>query len=116
MAAKQALAAELVAPLPRRGRQHEGGRGFAQPLSARTSFLPKFANSAGEGDEEAVWVSRLIAEAGLAKSNSEARSLVAQGGVRIDGRAVKDPQLEVPCRGSVLLEVGKRRIARVVFE
>ena len=60
-------------------------------------------------------MSRLIAEAGLAKSNSEARRLVTQGGVRLDGKPVKDPQLEVPCRGCVLLEVGRRRIARVVF-
>ena len=44
------------------------------------------------------------------------KELDGEGGVRLDGKSVKDPQLEVPCRGSVLLEVGKRRIARVVFD
>jgi len=36
--------------------------------------------------------------------------------VRIDGQSVKDPQLEISCRGAVLLEIGKRRIARVRFD
>jgi tyrosyl-tRNA synthetase len=114
MAAKQALAAELV------GRYHgeDAARGAAEAFARRfqrrelPAEIPEILWS---GDGETVWISRLIAEAGLAKSTSEARRLVVQGGVRLDGGPVKDPQLEVPCRGAVLLEVGKRRIARVRF-
>jgi tyrosyl-tRNA synthetase len=114
MAAKQALAAELV------GRYHgeSAARGAAEAFARRfqrrelPAEIPEIRWS---GDGETVWISRLIAEAGLAKSTSEARRLVVQGGVRLDGGPVRDPQLEVPCRGAVLLEVGKRRIARVRF-
>jgi tyrosyl-tRNA synthetase len=114
MAAKQALAAEIV------GRYHGGqaaraaAEAFARRFQRRElpADIPEIRWS---GDGETVWISRLIAETGLAKSSSEARRLVIQGGVRLDGGPVKDPQLEIPCRCAVLLEVGKRRIARVRF-
>jgi tyrosyl-tRNA synthetase len=115
MAAKQALAAEIVARFHGEGASKKAAEEFAQRFQRRElpSEIPEVR---WQGDGETVWLARLIAAAGLAKSNSDARRLVSQGGVRLDGESVKDPQLEVPCRGSVLLEVGKRRIARVVFE
>jgi tyrosyl-tRNA synthetase len=115
MAAKQALAAEIVARFHGAEASTKAAEEFAQRFQRHElpSEIPEFR---WKGHEETVWITRLIAEAGLAKSNSEARRLVGQGGVRLDGEPVKDPQLEVRCRGSVLLEVGKRRIARVVFE
>jgi len=51
---------------------------------------------------------------GFAKSNSEGRRLVAQGGVRLDGEPVSDPNLRLG-PGSYLLQVGKRRFARVTL-
>ncbi len=58
---------------------------------------------------------RLIVEAGLAPSNSEARRLIQQGGVRLDGEAVTDIAAEIDASGDVLLQVGKRKFARVRF-
>jgi tyrosyl-tRNA synthetase len=115
MAAKQALAAEIVARFHGAEASGKAAEEFAQRFQRRElpSEIPEVR---WKGDGGTVWVMRLITEAGLAKSNSEARRLVTQGGVRLDGEPVKDPQLEVPCRGSVLVEVGKRRITRVVFE
>jgi tyrosyl-tRNA synthetase len=115
MAAKQVLAAEIVARFHGEEASKKAAEEFAQRFQRREipSEIPEVR---WQGDGETVWLARLIAAAGLAKSNSDARRLVSQGGVRLDGEPVKDPQLEVPCRGSVLLEVGKRRIARVVFE
>ena len=114
LAAKKALAAEIVARYHGAEASRKAADAFAQRFQ-RHELPSEIPEVRWNGDGATVWVSRLIAEAGLAKSNSEARRLVTQGGVRLDGKAVKDPQLEVPCRGSVLLEVGKRRIARVVF-
>jgi len=48
---------------------------------------------------------------GLA-SNAEARRLVQQGAVRLDGEPVRDPALRLP-PGRYLLRAGKRRYARV---
>jgi len=57
----------------------------------------------------------LIRDHGLAPSGGEARRLVQQGGVSIDGETVADPSFELAISGgtSVVLKVGKRRFARI---
>lgn len=59
-------------------------------------------------------LANLLKELGLAASTSEARRLVAQGGVRLDGEVRSDPQ-EAVARpaGELLVQVGKRRFARL---
>ena len=64
-------------------------------------------------------LARVLVDAGLAASNSEARRLIQQGGVKVEGEQVTDIKAEVgtvPVSGHpVLVQVGKRRIARVRF-
>jgi tyrosyl-tRNA synthetase len=57
----------------------------------------------------------VIAE--LAPTNAEARRLVQQGGVRVDGEAVRDPFATLPAGAGTecLVQVGKRRFARIRF-
>ncbi len=56
----------------------------------------------------------LLRDLGLASSSSDARRLVEQGGVRLNGAVVRDPQHQVgPPEPEHLLQVGKRRFARV---
>jgi tyrosyl-tRNA synthetase len=59
-------------------------------------------------------VSALLKQAGLAPSTSEAIRAVEQGGVRIDGQKVEDRSLLLP-PGTYVLQVGKRRWARVTL-
>jgi tyrosyl-tRNA synthetase len=57
---------------------------------------------------------KLLAAAELAASNAEARRLVEQGAVHIDGERAGDPFLELAPRPEpYLFKVGKRRFARV---
>ncbi|HKV10925.1 MAG TPA: tyrosine--tRNA ligase [Thermoanaerobaculia bacterium] len=57
---------------------------------------------------------KLLAAAELAASNAEARRLVDQGAVHIDGERAGDPFLELlPRPEPYLFKVGKRRFARV---
>jgi len=70
----------------------------------------------GQADRDAVWVVALVKAAGLAKSNGEARRLIKQGGIRLDGRQVSDVDFAVSLREPVLLQAGKRRFVRVVPE
>lgn len=53
--------------------------------------------------------------AGFAQSTSEARRLVEQGGVRINGEKVSDWKMELPAKTEVLLQVGKRFFKRIIF-
>jgi tyrosyl-tRNA synthetase len=62
-----------------------------------------------------VGVCELLKGVGMVASLSEARRLVAQGGVRVDGERVSDSQAQLVARGSVLLQVGKRKLLKVRF-
>lgn len=55
----------------------------------------------------------ILQRAGLVSSTSEARRMITQGAVRIDGERVADIQLTVPTGESHLYHVGKRRFAKV---
>ncbi|MGH7566256.1 MAG: tyrosine--tRNA ligase [Gemmatimonadota bacterium] len=66
-----------------------------------------------EGAEAPIpWVLRA---AGLASSTSEGRRLVEQGGVSLDGERVADPNLTLSAGRTAILQVGKRRFARVTL-
>lgn len=54
----------------------------------------------------------LLVHADLAKSTSEARRLIEQGGVHVDGIVEKDPNKSFPTNG-LLLQVGKRHFRKI---
>ena len=56
---------------------------------------------------------RLLKEAGLAASTSEALRLIRQGGIRIDGERAIDEGIEMRRGASHVLQAGKRRFVRV---
>jgi tyrosyl-tRNA synthetase len=60
-------------------------------------------------------VAQLLKQARLAVSTSEALRLIGQGGVRIDGERVSDKGLLFPAGASLVVQVGKRRFARVAL-
>jgi tyrosyl-tRNA synthetase len=60
----------------------------------------------------------LIRQAGLVGSTSEARRLIVQSAVSIDGQKITDPQclIDLAARTPFVLKVGKRRFARIVWD
>jgi len=60
-----------------------------------------------------IWIVRLLQMGGLVASASEARRLIAQGGVRLDGEPVTDADLDWQPVDGAVVQVGKRRFARV---
>ncbi|AMG37279.1 MULTISPECIES: tyrosine--tRNA ligase [Achromobacter] len=59
-----------------------------------------------------VGILKLLREAGLVASGSEAQRNVEQGGVRVNGDRVEDKSLQLPA-GTYVVQVGKRKFARV---
>ncbi len=59
-------------------------------------------------------IGALLKQAGLTSSTSEALRLVEQGGVRIDGAVISDRGLKVDA-GTMVVQVGKRKFARVLL-
>jgi tyrosyl-tRNA synthetase len=65
-----------------------------------------------DGQKEVPIVDLVVAA--FAKSKREARQLVSQNGVRVDG-TVASEDTKVPVRGEPLVQIGKRRAVRVRF-
>jgi tyrosyl-tRNA synthetase len=107
------LAEELV------GRFH----GSQSGARARDNFVARFQRNQLPDELPVVTVQapahglplpNLLKEAGLVGSTTEARSMLRQGAVRLDGERIEDAELSFATGDEHVLQVGKRRFARVV--
>lgn len=96
----------------------------AAALKAESNFDTVFKNHevpdeipeySCKADDEQIWLPKLLAEAGLVKGTGEARRMIKQNAVSLDGVKVADEGLEVAATGEVLIKVGKRRFCLVKF-
>ena len=58
-------------------------------------------------------IAQVLKQAGLTGSTSEALRMIEQGGVRLDGEKVSDRALVLKPGSTVVLQVGKRKFARI---
>jgi tyrosyl-tRNA synthetase len=68
--------------------------------------MPEYALKPGQT------VLYVLIQGGLVTSGSAGRRLVDQGGVRLDGKKLTDPNQEFPHPG--VLQVGKRKYLKVI--
>jgi tyrosyl-tRNA synthetase len=95
------------------------GEGAA--VSARADFEAKFSKkdlSSAEMESfrpsaAQLSVAKLVQETKAIASNSEARRLITQGGVKLDGAKLPDPQAEVTLASGQVLQVGKKTFFRI---
>jgi tyrosyl-tRNA synthetase len=112
MDAKKSLAAELVR------RFH----GAAAAQAAQGYFEARYQKKARPdvirkqfSAPASVWICELLTDnLQFAKSRGEARRLIAQGAVRIDGEVITDINFQFRSGLHQVIEVGKNRIAQVV--
>ena len=76
--------------------------------------IPEVKLASQDLEDGRIWIVRLLVQAGLASSNGEGRRLIQQGGVRLDGEIIENIDLDWEPRSGAVLQVGKRRFARVV--
>ncbi len=111
---KEELALELVARYHGRAAAEQAAREFAHIF--REGGLPEEIEEVSlKVKEPNIWLPRLLADAGLAASTSEAKRLIGQGGVQVDGEKVADANRELPSGATYLIKVGKRRFKRVTL-
>ncbi|HCC54921.1 MAG TPA: tyrosine--tRNA ligase [Desulfobulbaceae bacterium] len=65
--------------------------------------------------EEGIWLPRLLLEAKLVSGTGEARRLIQQHAVSLNGDKVSDIEHLVLTQGQIILKVGKRRFCKVIF-
>ncbi|MBN1918327.1 MAG: tyrosine--tRNA ligase [Verrucomicrobia bacterium] len=68
----------------------------------------------GDLSDGAIWIVHLLVKASMAKTSSEARRLVQGGGVRLGDARVDDVDLKWRPADGTVLQVGKRRFARIL--
>ncbi len=111
---KEELAVELTARYHSRNAAVEAAQEFAYIF--REKGVPEEIEEVTLKIEGAtLWLPKVMMEAGLAAGTSEARRLITQGGVQVDGEKVTDANLELAVGKSYLLKVGKRRFKRVTL-
>ncbi len=112
--AKKSLAFEICARFA----------GEEEALKAKKDFEDKFEKrQVLEDVEEAlfqatdggIWICKLMADAGMTKSNGEGKRLIKQNAVKIDGEKVADVDYKFHTGDNVILQVGKRRVKRIVI-
>jgi tyrosyl-tRNA synthetase len=114
MQAKKRLAHEVVALLhddeaadaaqEEFERVIQGGGLPSEPID-----LPVALNGAPTVD-----ITQVLSSAGAVPSRSEARRLISQGGIAVDGVAIAQPQVEL--KSGAIVRIGRHRFYRVVAE
>ncbi|HEX2826640.1 MAG TPA: tyrosine--tRNA ligase [Burkholderiales bacterium] len=74
--------------------------------------MPEVSVEAGDG---AAAIAHVLKTAKLTSSTSEALRMIDQGGVKLNGEKVTDRSLKLPKGEQVVLQVGKRKFARITI-
>ena len=92
---------------------------------AKASFVARFQKGENPDnidtivlnfDVPKIAVSTVLRDCGFTNTTSDARRLIDQGAVRIDGERVENRALEIDSPGSYVIRAGKRRIANIVLK
>ncbi|MDE1887461.1 MAG: tyrosine--tRNA ligase [Gammaproteobacteria bacterium] len=95
--------------------------GVPAAQAAHAEFVARFQQGALPDDmpeyeisvDGSIGIAALLTRCALTSSNSEANRLLGQGGVRVDGEKVTDRGLKLTSGKSYVLQVGKRKFARM---
>lgn len=100
----QAAAEEAEVAFDRLFKQHDIPEG-----------IPEFAADLTPNEEGLVYVAKLISDAGLTNSTGDARRMIDQGGVKIDGEALAPKSYNVAPEllSDAVIQVGKRKFVRL---
>jgi tyrosyl-tRNA synthetase len=110
--AKKLLAWELVARFHGEAAATDAQGFFERRHQERQLADPEEHRVAPEADG-GVGICKLLREIRFAPSTSEARRLVRQGAVRVDGETIRDVDYRFRIGTDSLVQVGRRRLARV---
>lgn len=70
-----------------------------------------------KGEADGLWIAKVLTQSGLCDSTSQARRMVQQGAVSVDGEKVSDVELRlVSNQTPYVVKVGKRKFLKIVVE
>jgi tyrosyl-tRNA synthetase len=77
--------------------------------------MPEVQVNAADLEDGRMWIVALLSKLGLVATNGEGRRMIQQGGVRINQQKVTDPQAKVEVQGGMVVQVGRRKFAKVIL-
>jgi len=116
MVAKKRLAHELVRMYHGQEAADRAQADFEHTFSERQlpEEIPDAVLSAAELKEGGtIWAGKLLTLTGMASGSREARRLIEQGGVSLDGAKITDADADVKVQSGQVLRVGRRKFARL---
>ncbi len=115
MKVKKELAAEIVKRFHDERAAEAAASEFERVFSEGElpEDMPQVEIASEEMEGEGIWIVDLIAATGMVDSNSEARRLIEQGAVSLDGDKVTTVDCDLHIEDEMILKIGKRRYARI---
>ncbi len=107
---KQRLAREIVELYHNKDEAIKAEEAFNSVFSKRKipTDMPEFKIS------ESTWIIKILTEAGLCKSSGEARRMIKQNAVSVNGKKINNNEMEI--NEESVIKVGKRRFLKVTLE
>ncbi len=75
--------------------------------------MPVFAVPSDMLENGTVWLPKLMQQAGLCASTSEARRLISQGAVKVDGERFDDAEQKLTPKPGMVIKAGKRKFLQI---
>jgi tyrosyl-tRNA synthetase len=113
--AKYELALELVARFHGKGASEDAKRDFIARFSEHELPL-EIPDITVKADSAKISITQLLKSSGLVQSTSDGRRLIQQGAVRVDNTKVSDDTLAFKTGCLLIIQIGKRRFARIKIE
>jgi tyrosyl-tRNA synthetase len=115
MEAKKQLGRLIAATYHDRAQAEAARAEWERVHSARQApeQMPEVVLPADVVKDGKTWIARLLVSAALVQGSREGRRMVEQGGVQVDGERVTDPDAEIEVRDGMVVQVGRRKFARI---
>lgn len=116
--AKMKLAREIVTIYYNENTAKSAEEEFEKIFSQKKlpSEMPEVTIHKEELASGKIWIIKLLMLADLASSKRDARRLIAQGAVELDGEKVKTADLDIVVKNGIVLKVGARNFAKIILE
>ena len=113
MAAKKALGREIVSRFHGTGAGEAAEENFVKRFKENEipDEMPQVSYTLADGS---VLLAKAMTDAGLTKSNGEGKRNIEGGGVKLNGEKISNINLELTTGGEYIVQIGKRRFARIV--
>lgn len=78
--------------------------------------IPQVELSSDKLEDGELWIVKLVAATGLVDSNSQARRMIKQGAVKIDGEKYDKMNLDLEVEDGMIIQIGKKRFAEIILD